>query len=147
MEDIQPTRSRGLSRSISRSSSRQGNGTPIHVLLSNHFPDDHCVHHLEDGEGLHVDEDASSLHKTETQRRGHTASSSDVDDYFDVTSEIDTPKGKDTAVPEHGTTYQGIRGGSSFEQDIEASPELEKRTSAKSVKDPNLVSVLSTLAQ
>lgn len=47
-------------------------------------------------------------------------------------------------VAEHGneTTYEEIRGGIPYEHDVEAGkPELEKKKSNRSVKDPNLVSI------
>ncbi|KAF2131832.1 MFS general substrate transporter [Dothidotthia symphoricarpi CBS 119687] len=102
----------------------------MHRLLSNQFPDDHSVYHHEGGEGVHIDTDARSLHKTETERRGVESETSD-DDVDEKTEEAT-----------HGeeTTYEEIRGGIPYEHDVEAGPKLERKKSAKSVKDPNLIS-------
>ncbi|KAJ4373830.1 hypothetical protein N0V83_002569 [Neocucurbitaria cava] len=128
-------------RSRSRSRARQPDGPPLHRLLSTQFPDDHSVYHQEDGEGLHVDESARSIHKTETERRGTESSSSDDDDSLhDVDEKKETSEGKDEAALDDERTYEEIRGGIPYEHDVEAKPpSLKKKTSSKSVKDPNLV--------
>ncbi len=118
------------------------------MLLSNHFPDDHSVYHLEDGEGLHVDEDAASLHLTETERRDRAATFP-ADDEASLHDEIERDtsneeKGEEDDEEEPGKTYEEISGGIACERDVEATaPELEKKKSAKSMKDPNLVSALN----
>lgn len=126
-------------RTISRRSSRsRPNSPPLHRLLSNHHPDDHSVYHHEDGDGIHVRDGTSSLHKTETQRRDVESSSSDDDSSASSTKE----KGNQDDA-EHGdeTTYEEIRGGIPYEHDVEAAkPDLEKKKSSRSIKDPNLVS-------
>jgi MFS family permease len=83
-----------------------------------------------------VDSDASSLHKTETERRrktstGHESSSS--------LENVDLEKDEEEA--REGTTIQEIRGGIPDEVDVEkGSPELHKKKSSRSIKDPDLVS-------
>lgn len=134
MENVRRTTSRRSSRS------RSGpNSPPLHRLLSSHHPDDHSVYHHEDGDGIHVRDDTSSLHKTETQRRDPSSSSDDD-------SSVASTKEKDEAAHDEETTYEEIRGGIPYEHDVEAAkPELEKKKSNRSIKDPNLVSVLQVL--
>lgn len=134
MDSVRHTSSRRSSRSRSRPSS-----PPLHRLLSSHHPDDHSVYHHEDGDGVHVRDDTSSLHKTETQRRDAESASSADDS--SASGSIKEKENQDEA--EHGaeTTYEGIRGGIPYERDVEAGqPELEKKKSNRSIKDPNLVS-------
>lgn len=127
-----PRATRTRTRSRSRPRSRPGS-PPLHRLLSNQFPDDYSVYHLEEGEGVHVDADARSLNKTETERRGESSGSSSEE-------EDDNVEEKDAAAHEDETTYQEIRGGIPYEHDVEAGKKLEREKSARSVKDPNLVS-------
>ncbi|KAF2626067.1 MFS general substrate transporter [Macroventuria anomochaeta] len=117
------------------------NSPPLHHLLSNHHPDDHSVYHHEDGDGLHVRDDTSSLHKTETQRRDVESSSSDDDDDDDSSASSTKEKeNQDEAAHGEEKTYEEIRGGIPYEHDVEAAkPELEKKKSSRSIKDPNLV--------
>jgi hypothetical protein len=126
-------------RTNSRRSSRSRlENPPLHRLLSSHHPDDHSVYHHEDGDGVHVRDDTSSLHKTETQRREAESSSDD-----DSTEE---KVNQDNAENTEETTYEEIRGGIPYEHDVEAGkPELEKKKSSRSIKDPNLVSGLPSL--
>jgi hypothetical protein len=75
------------------------------------------------------------LHKTETQRREAESSSDD-----ESTQE---KANHDNAENTDETTYEEIRGGIPYEHDVEAGkPDLEKKKSSRSVKDPNLVSFL-----
>lgn len=130
MDNIRRTASRRSSRSRS-------DNPPLHRLLSSHHPDDHSVYHHEDSEGVHVRENTSSLHKTETQRRDVESSSSD-----DSASSTREKRSEDEAEDDNETTYEEIRGGIPYEHDVEAGkPELEKRKSNRSIKDPNLVSL------
>ncbi|KAL1611767.1 hypothetical protein SLS59_000486 [Nothophoma quercina] len=132
MENARRTTSRRSSRPRSRPSS-----PPLHRLLSNHHPDDHSVYHHEGGDGVHVRDDTSSLHKTETQRRDVGTSSSDDDSSASSTKEKEN---QDEAAHGEETTYEEIRGGIPYEHDVEAAkPELEKKKSNRSIKDPNLV--------
>jgi hypothetical protein len=107
--------------------------------LSSHHPDDHSVYHHEDGDGVHVRGDAESLRRTETQRRedGDGGSITTSDESGSVKEK------ENTDVAEHGgreRVYEEIRGGVPFERDVEVGEELEKKKSARSIKDPNLVS-------
>ncbi|KAF3000672.1 hypothetical protein E8E13_001055 [Curvularia kusanoi] len=126
------------SRTKSRRSSRSGsrpNSPPLHRLLSSHHPDDHSVYHHEDGDGVHVRDDTSSLHKTETQRRAAESSSDDGS-----ASSTQEKANSDEAEIRDEITYEEIRGGIPYEHDVEAGkPELEKKKSNRSIKDPNLV--------
>ncbi|KAJ4983434.1 major facilitator superfamily transporter [Stagonosporopsis vannaccii] len=132
MDNVRRTTSRRSSRSQSRP-----NSPPLHRLLSNHHPDDHSVYHHEDGDGVHVKHDTSSLHKTETQRRDVASSLSDDDS---STSSAKEKENQDAAEHAVETTYEEIRGGIPYEHDVEAAkPELEKKKSNRSIKDPNLV--------
>jgi len=134
MENVRRTASRRSSRS-------RLDNPPLHRLLSSHHPDDHSVYHHEDGDGVHVRDDTSSLHKTETQRRDVESSSSDDDSSASSTKE---KRNRDEAGREDETTYEEIRGGIPYEHDVEAGkPELEKKKSNRSIKDPNLVSYSS----
>ncbi|KAJ4286814.1 hypothetical protein N0V90_013066 [Kalmusia sp. IMI 367209] len=110
----------------------------MHRILSNQFPDDHSVYHHEEGEGVHVNTDTASLHQTETERR--TARSSDSES--DGTDEVEDLEKEETTSPigSQETTVEEIRGGIPYEHDAEtAPPELEKKKSTRSIKDPNLV--------
>ncbi|KAJ4340247.1 hypothetical protein N0V95_007541 [Ascochyta clinopodiicola] len=130
MENVRRTTSRRSSRSRTRH-----DGPPLHRLLSSHHPDDHSVYHHEDGDGVHVNDDTSSLHKTETQRRD--AESSDDSSVSSAQEKEDA----DEAAHAEETTYEEIRGGIPYEHDVEAAkPELAKKKSSRSIKDPNLVS-------
>lgn len=132
METARRTASRRSSRT--RSGSRPGT-PPLHRLLSTHHPDDHSVYHHEDGDGVHV-RDTASLHKTETQRRDAESSS------VDGSSASSTKEKRNTDDAEHAdeTTYEGIRGGVPYEQDVEnGKPELGREKSGRSVKSPDLV--------
>lgn len=144
MENTRPSKARRIARSRSRSRARGADGPPLNRLLSSQFPDDHSVYHHEDGEGTHIDSDAESLHKTETERRDAASSTSDDDDSADdVDNKDDAAKEKDKAAHEDEATYEEIRGGIPYEHDVEAPPALEKKKSAKSIKEPNLVSLYS----
>jgi hypothetical protein len=139
MDNPRQSRPQKPSRSRSKSRPRRPDNTPLHRILSSHFPDDHSVYHHEEGEGTHVDPDARSLHKTETHRRDADISSSDDDDSSnDVDEKEGASEGKDSAVQGEERTYEEIRGGIPYEHDVEA-PKLEKKKSSRSVKDPNLV--------
>jgi hypothetical protein len=132
MENVRRTASRRSSRS-------RPDHPPLHRLLSSHHPDDHSVYHHEDGDGVHVRDDTSSLHKTETQRRDVESSSSDDESSTSSTKE---KRNRDGTECEDETTYEEIRGGIPYEHDVEAGkPELEKKKSSRSIKDPNLVSL------
>ncbi|KAH7126691.1 MFS multidrug transporter-like protein [Dendryphion nanum] len=123
------------SRSRSRSCPSRPASPQLHRLLSSQFPDDHSVYHHEDGEGVHVNPDASSLHKTETDRRR----TSDNEDDSDSNSEVHEQK-LDAPEVDNEVTYAEIRGGIPDEHDVEKlQPELEKKKSSRSIKDPNLV--------
>jgi hypothetical protein len=99
------------------------------------------VYHHEDGDGVHVRDDTSSLHKTETQRRDVESSSSDDESSTSSTKE---KRNRDGTECEDETTYEEIRGGIPYEHDVEAGkPELEKKKSSRSIKDPNLVGLSS----
>lgn len=97
------------------------------------------MYHHEDGEGTHINSDATSLHKTETERRDASSSSSDDDDSADDVNEKDVKE--DEAAHGEEVVQEEIRAGIPYEHDVEASPPLEKKKSARSVKDPNLVSL------
>jgi hypothetical protein len=87
--------------------------------------------------------DTSSLHKTETQRRIQEHSSGD--DESSVISAKEKDGDGDGAVNGE-TTYEEIRGGIPYEHDVEAAkPELEKKKSSTSTRDPNLVSFPSIM--
>lgn len=97
------------------------------------------MYHHEDGDGVHVRDDTSSLHKTETQRRDAESSSDD-----DSASSTREKGNREEVENEDETTYEEIRGGIPYEHDVEAGkPELEKKKSNRSIKDPNLVSSAS----
>lgn len=144
MDNARQPHSQRPSRSRSRSRPRQSDDPTIHRLLSSQFPDDHSVYHHEDGEGLHIDADSRSLHKTETERRGSKASSSEDDESLnDVDESREKLKTNDEAAHREEKTYEEIRGGIPYEHDVEAPalPQMEKKKLSKSVQDPNLVSV------
>jgi hypothetical protein len=137
MEGIGRPARRGPSRSRSRSRPRRSDNAPLNRILSSQFPDDHSVYHHEDGEGTHIDADATSLHKTETQRGDADSSSSD-DELEEKRGEAEAAA--DVEAKEDETTYEEIRGGIPYEHDVEAQQSLKKKKkSAKSIKDPNLV--------
>ncbi|KAF1841382.1 putative MFS multidrug transporter [Cucurbitaria berberidis CBS 394.84] len=141
MENKRQAQARKQSRSRSRSRPRRSDGPHLHRILSSQFPDDHSVYHHEDGEGVHVDDDARSLHKTETERREIETSSSDDDDSLnDVDEKEEASNEKDDAAHADERTREEIRGGIPNEHDVEASaPTLEKKTTTRSTRDPNLV--------
>lgn len=98
------------------------------------------MYHHEDGEGVHVRSDAASLHKTETERRR----GGDVEDDSDSSSDAGLSE-KDEVTPTNSdeTTTEEIRGGIPNERDVEKeAPQLEKKKSSRSIKDPNLVCAL-----
>ncbi|KAF2821238.1 MFS general substrate transporter [Ophiobolus disseminans] len=138
MDNSRQPASQKTSRSRSRSRPKRSDNQ-LNRILSSQFPDDHSVYHHEDGEGLHINADAQSPHKTETERRYATASSSDNDDSVDDVDEKELSKENDEAVHDEETTYEETRGGVPYEHDIEESPQLEKKRSTRSIKDPNLV--------
>lgn len=110
--DMENTRTR-------RSSRRDA---PLHRLLSSHHPDDHSLYHHEDGDG-------GRDTQTETSDDG-----SSVDD-------AEEKQSADDAAHVDETTRVEISGGVPYEHDVEAAkPELEKKKSSRSIKDPNLVS-------
>lgn len=82
--------------------------------------------------------DANSLHKTETERRRGGS----VENDSDSSSDAGLSEKNDEVTPaESGETMiEAIHGSILNERDIEAqSPQLEKKKSARSIKDPNLV--------
>lgn len=94
------------------------------------------MYHHEEGEGLHVKTDTPSLHKTETERRAAESSDSESDSTADE-------KNDSASIGRQESTVEEIRGGIPYEHDVEDveadPPELEKKKSSKSLKDPNLV--------
>jgi hypothetical protein len=138
MAELRPTRTGTSARTRSRSRPSRPSSPRLHRLLTNQFPDDHSVYHHEDGDGVHVRSDADSLHKTETERRRGVS----VDDDSDSSSDAGLSEKNDEVTPaESGETkIEEIRGGVSNERDVEAqAPQLEKKKSSRSIKDPNLV--------
>jgi hypothetical protein len=94
------------------------------------------VYHQEDGEGVHVDDDTNSLRLTETERRKAAEDSDKTSTSSDDNAESENEE------PE--TPVHEIRDGIPDERDVEARPHLEKAKSSKSarsVRDPNLVSL------
>ena len=134
MADLRPIRTGTSARTRSRSRPSRPSSPPLHRLLSNQFPDDHSVYHHEDGEGLHVPSGAGSLHKTETERRR----GGDVEDDSDSSSDADVSEKNDelTSADSGETTTEPER----KELDVESqAPQLEKKKSSRSIRDPNLV--------
>ncbi|PVI06483.1 MFS general substrate transporter [Periconia macrospinosa] len=127
MADLRRAQS-GISRTRSRSESSQTSTPPLHRLLSNQFPDDTSVYHLQDGEVIDVNNNAGSLHRT----------SNDSDTSSDDES---SEKFYSERVPQtEGETIEEKPEEVSGDNDIEAQPvTLKKTKSAKSVRDPNLV--------
>lgn len=138
MADLSRTETANSTRARSRSRSRPSSPAGLHRLLSAQFPDDHSVYHLEDGEGVHVDADASSLHKSESERRRAETPNDDSDSLSEKLEKEDEDRIRDQGQE----TIEEIRGGIPDERDVEAgTPQLEKKKSSRSIKDPNLVSI------
>ena len=110
--------------------SRPGSPPGLSRVLSSQFPDDNSVYHHADGEN----EDARSYRQTRSlsRRNGSPPDSSD--------SSSEDEKPNRSMSDEHEVTLEGIKGGIPFDEDVEAlPPKLEKKKSARSIKDPNLV--------
>jgi hypothetical protein len=96
------------------------------------------VYHHEEGEGVHVRTDADSLHQTETERRRGGSAEDDSDSSSDA--ELSEKNDEVTSAESEETKIEEIRGGIPDERDVEAlPPQLEKKKSSRSIKDPNLV--------
>jgi hypothetical protein len=136
MADLRQTRTHTSSRTRSLSRSSRPARPPLHQLLSTQFPDDHSVYHHEDDEGVHTRSDAASQHTAARRRRDAAGDDSDS------SSEADSSKDDEVApTGSEETKVEEVRDGIPDEHDVEAqTPQLEKKKSSRSVKDPNLVS-------
>ncbi|PSN70043.1 MFS general substrate transporter [Corynespora cassiicola Philippines] len=135
MAELRRDHTNTSSRTRSRSRPSRPNSPPLHRLLSTQFPDDVSVYHHEDGEATHVNEDATSLEKSETHRRKSSSSSSESDSSSNENEEIEKD---DSGAGD--ITLDEVRGGIPNEHDVEKhAPDLEKKKSTRSLKDPNLV--------
>ncbi|KAF2177040.1 MFS general substrate transporter [Zopfia rhizophila CBS 207.26] len=139
MAVLRDTRTDTSTRTRSRSRPSRPSSLRLNRLFSTQFPDDHSVYHQEDGEGTHVNEDTSSLHKTETERHRQPSSTEtdDTESSFDGVG--GSEKGDGADIVDQDTAIQEIIN-IPDERDVEAGPpQLERKKSFRSLKDPNLV--------
>jgi hypothetical protein len=131
--------SRKSSRSQQSQSSRPT--TPVPQLVSSNSPGDNAAYldHHDDEDVAHTDDEKKSVQSVDSKGRRAKLTEDDSESTSDV-GDLE----KQELQQSHGTqetTVEEIRGGIPNERDIEAAqPELEKKKSSRSIKDPNLVS-------
>jgi len=159
MEPIRPARPSGLSRMLSRTSSRstsrsrpsRPSGAQLHRIYSSYYLDDYNtyheddatteddVHHLPEEEEEEEEEQEEGAEVVEgTPASSLSRESSDLKEKEEEEESTKEEKEEPDTIPE-------IAGGLPNKRDLEAGqppmgqPPLKKRQSTRSVKDPNLV--------
>lgn len=138
MADLDRARTGNSSRTRSRSRPSRPASPQLHRLLSTQFPDDGSVYHHQDDNEVHAQQDTASMRRSGVEDRRSESSDQDSDG----SSEADPSEKKDEVISagSEDRKIEDICSGVATGKDIESqTPQLEKKKSSRSIKDPNLV--------